>query len=158
VSASPGPAVAVVTADCVPLLIAAADGSVVAAVHAGWRGIAAGVVERALEAIRGAGATAPLVAALGPAASGCCYEVGPEVAAALGLASARDAAVTDGPRGRPMLDLRTAVRNRLIDAGIDPRLVDRVGPCTICSTGWPSWRREREHAERQVAWIAPGRG
>lgn len=131
------------TADCVPVLLHAADGTT-AAIHAGWRGAAAGIVERWLRARRWAGDPAhDWVAALGPAADGCCYEVGPEVMAAFGLAP---------QRGR--LDLRglLAVRLQALGCGI----VERVGPCTMCGgPPWASWRRQGPIAGRNVAWIAP---
>jgi hypothetical protein len=147
-----GPAVGVVTADCVPLLIATEGGTAVAAVHAGWRGLAAGVVEAAIERLRTAAPGCSLVAAVGPAAGGCCYEVGPEVIAALAPSAARVAA---GPRGRPLLDLAGAAVDRLRAAGLAPDAIERVGPCTICSTAWPSYRREGDRAGRALAFIAP---
>ena len=68
--------VGVVTADCVPVLAASADGGAVAAIHAGWRGLAAGVVERGIAALRrAAGAELALAAVMGPHIGPCCYEV-----------------------------------------------------------------------------------
>jgi hypothetical protein len=147
-----GPVVGVVTADCVPLLCAAEGGEAVAAIHAGWRGLAAGVVEAAIERLRTLAPGRRLIAAVGPAAGGCCYEVGPEVIAALRPAPAR---VAPGPRGRPLLDLRGAATDRLLAAGVSPAGIERVGPCSICSSVWPSYRREREQAGRALAFIEP---
>jgi hypothetical protein len=78
---SPGIVCAVLTADCLPLLLCARDGTEVAALHCGWRGLAGGMIEAGLNGI----ATAPeaLLAWLGPAISGPCYEVGEEVRSAL---------------------------------------------------------------------------
>jgi hypothetical protein len=151
VSVEPGRPAAVVTADCAAVLLAAADGRVVAAVHAGWRGLAAGVVEQALAALRAAGADG-LRAAIGPAAGACCYEVGPEVITAL---TPRPERVDETHGRRPRLDLRGVVEDRLVAAGIERGRVERVGPCTICSTAWPSYRREGAAAGRLVAWIVP---
>ncbi len=147
-----GPTVGVVTADCVPLLLAIEGGAAVAAVHAGWRGVAAGVIEAAVERLRTAAPGRALVAAIGPAAGGCCYEVGPEVIAALAPAPPR---VEPGPHGRPLLDLRGVVADRLREAGLDPDAIEQVGPCTICGAGWPSYRREGEGAGRALAFVAP---
>lgn len=155
VSRAGGPAVGIVTADCVPLLLAVEGGSAVAAVHAGWRGLAAGVVEAAIERLRTAAPGRALVAAVGPAAGGCCYEVGLEVIAALAPGADR---VAPGPRGRPLLDLRGVTFDRLRAAGVAPDAIERVGPCTICSAGWPSYRREGGRAGRALAFIAPAPG
>ncbi|MDQ7008149.1 MAG: polyphenol oxidase family protein [Acidobacteriota bacterium] len=149
-----GPAVGVITADCVPLLLAGPTGAA-AAVHAGWRPVAAGIVEGAVAAMEALGSPAPsLVAALGPAAGGCCYQVGTEVVEAL---SSPGRARLDGA-DRFRLDLRGVVRDRLVALGVDPLRVDVVGPCTICSAGWPSWRRQGPAAGRALAWIAPAPG
>jgi YfiH family protein len=77
---SPGIACAVLTADCLPLLLCSADGNAVAAVHAGWRGLVAGVVEQAVGAFATGGES--LLAWLGPAIGPQAFEVGPEVRAA----------------------------------------------------------------------------
>src|SRR5205823_3516331 len=84
---SPGAVVAVKTADCVPLLLVDERRRAVAAVHAGWRGTAAHMVARAVEAMAHNFGTKPadLHAAIGPGIGPCCYEVGPEVAAHFGL-------------------------------------------------------------------------
>lgn len=155
VSRAGGPAVGVVTADCVPILLAVEGGAAVAAVHAGWRGLAAGVVEATIERLRSAVPGRALVAAVGPAAGGCCYEVGLEVIAALAPAARR---VAPGPRGRPLLDLGGVTVDRLRAAGVAPDAIERVGPCTICGTGWPSYRREGDRAGRALAFIAPAAG
>ena len=88
VCSAPGVAVAVVTADCVPILLAAPGARIVAAVHAGWRGLAAGVIEAALVALAAAGAAhGELVAAIGPHVGPCCYEVDEPVLARSARAS-----------------------------------------------------------------------
>src|SRR5881628_1500319 len=81
VSATAGQLVAVVTADCMPVLLLDRQRRVAAAVHAGWRGAAAGVLTAAVEHLRAAFGARPadLEAAIGPAVAGCCYEVGAEV-------------------------------------------------------------------------------
>ena len=150
-----GPTVGVGSADGVPILLAVEGGAAVAAVHAGWRGLAAGVVEATIGRLRTAAPGRALVAAVGPAAGGCCYAVGPEVIAALAPAAQR---VAPGPRGRPLLDLGGVTVDRLRAAGLAADAIDRVGPCTICSPGWPSYRREGDRAGRALAFIAPAPG
>lgn len=152
----PGLALSVVTADCVPVLLASGEpGGPIAAVHAGWRGIAAEIVPRTLERLEVPGST--LVAWIGPAIGACCYEVGSEVAERVARVSTGDA-VRPGrasARGNPHLDLREAVRSQLVSAGVgDVRSVDR---CTRCHPEelW-SYRREGEGAGRNhsFVWVA----
>lgn len=144
------------TADCVPLLIADRAGRAAAAVHAGWRGTSAGIVLRATEALAARGVSArELVAALGPAIGGCCYEVGPEVVEAVSGPSGRLAAGAIRPAGnagRHLLDLRAVVRAQLAAAGV-PEAAIHVAPwCTRCRGDlFFSFRREREAAGRLMA-------
>jgi hypothetical protein len=117
-----GPPVAILTADCVPLaVVAPADGRVVA-VHAGWRGLAAGIVERAVELL---GRADDLVAAIGPAIGPCHYEVGEEVVAAVG-----PPAIVERRDGSTFLDLPGTVAGILSRAGVPT--IDRAAECTAC--------------------------
>jgi polyphenol oxidase len=116
--------VAVLVADCVPLVIAS-EGLVVA-VHAGWRGLAAGIVERALAVFPGA---RPSAAAVGPAIGACHYEVGEDVAAAVEAGSPAGARV-QRRHGRTFLDLPGTVGRILRGAGV--RSVDLSEECTAC--------------------------
>jgi YfiH family protein len=109
-----GVAALVLTADCLPVALATPDA--VAMVHAGWRGLADGVLEEGLRLI----GDGPVHAAIGPGAGGCCYEVGDEVAARF-PASARN--------GR-LLDLKAVAAQRLKAAGVIEVL--DVGRCTMC--------------------------
>lgn len=104
-------------ADCLPVLLAARDGSVVGAAHAGWRGLAAGVLESAVHAL---GVTpAEVLAWLGPAIGPRHFEVGPEVRAAfLEADPAAAAAFAPNPRGRWQCDLYTLARQRLAILGV----------------------------------------
>src|SRR5262249_52087964 len=125
-----GLAVGIVTADCVPVLMLARGPGVVAAVHAGWRGEAAGVLESALAHLHTAfGVEPPQVeAGLGPAIGPCCYRVGPEVKAAF---TTRTGGVTapawETSGDRLMLDLRLAASALLEAAGVSETTI--VGPC-----------------------------
>ncbi|MHB2000743.1 MAG: polyphenol oxidase family protein [Solirubrobacteraceae bacterium] len=140
----------VLAADCVPVVLAG-DGAV-ASVHAGWRGLADGVLEEGVEALRELIAReSPLLGAIGPCAGACCYEVGGEVlsrfATELGLnGPAR-------PERRERIDLRALVRGRLIAAGVEA--VTDLDLCTICDERLFSHRREGSAAGRQaaVAWL-----
>lgn len=131
-------AVLVRAADCLP--VALAGGGVVAMVHAGWRGLAAGVLEEGVASLLALGATDPLHAAIGPGAGPCCYEVGDDVRAAFGAT------------GRT-LDIKGIARERLAAAGVAS--VEDVGVCTICDEDHFSFRREGAAAGRQagMAWL-----
>jgi YfiH family protein len=151
-TATPGLLVGVVTADCMPVLLADRRRRVAAAVHAGWRGAAAGVLEAAVEHLSAAfGAPAgELDAVIGPAIAGCCYEVGAEVLDAF-RARAGDTTAPAWTRrgGRHHLDLRSAARCLLEAAGV--RSVAVLGPCTACGAGYHSYRRDGARAGRQVS-------
>jgi len=139
----PGAVVAVKTADCIPVLLADERNRAVAAVHAGWRGTVAHIVERAVEAMSAEFGTraADLRAAIGPGIGKCCYEVGPEVSAQFGL------------QGRAHLDLPGENRKQLINLGI---LADRVyvsDLCTMCRPEFHSFRRDKEDAGRMYSFI-----
>ncbi len=139
--AAPGVAAVVLSADCVPVALGA-DGAV-AAVHAGWRGLAGGVLEEGVRALREVGGGGEVVAVVGPCAGACCYEVGEEVHAAFGGAH-RD--------GR-LIDLRAIAHERLLAAGVGE--VRDAQACTICDERYFSHRREGPRAGRQagVAWL-----
>jgi YfiH family protein len=143
---APALALSVVTADCVPVLLAGPRG--LAAVHAGWRGIVGGVIPATLEA---AGARSGWTAWIGPAIGPCCYEVGEEVAEQVAAASGPEV-VRAGPAGRPYLDLVAAARRQLAAAGIEE--VRAVASCTRCEADrLYSFRREGKGVGRNVAFI-----
>jgi purine-nucleoside/S-methyl-5'-thioadenosine phosphorylase / adenosine deaminase len=160
VCSAPGVAVAVVTADCVPILLAAPGARVVAAVHAGWRGLAAGVVEAALHALAAAGASrGELVAAIGPHVGPCCYEVDEPVLAALRarFGSALDAAASATRPGHARIDLGGLARAELL-RGLAPAAVGAFsGACTRCDAErFESHRRDGARAGRMVHWVHCG--
>jgi YfiH family protein len=109
---------AILTADCLPILLAADSGDLVAAAHAGWRGLAGGVIEATVGAL--GVAPARLIAWLGPAIGPQHFEVGPEVREALlqGDSGAQDAFAPNA-RGRFMADLAALARRRLVSLGVD---------------------------------------
>jgi len=152
-----GVAVAIATADCVPLLLAAPADGAVAAVHAGWRGSLAAIAEVALRALARHGvAPERVVAALGPSIDGCCYEVERAMAArfAARFGDAAWDAWRDGAPGKGFLDLRRVNALILEQAGVPAASIQRVGPCTFCGDGpFASYRRRGANAGRQMSWI-----
>ena len=118
VARNAGRVCAVLTADCLPLLLCDQAGTVVAAVHAGWRGLCAGVIEAAVCAMERPPGL--LLAYLGPAIGAQAYEVGAEVRAAFLAADAQsDAAFALGKPGKYYADLYALARGRLRRAGVD---------------------------------------
>jgi YfiH family protein len=144
----PGIAPMVLTADCLPVAIAGRGA--VAVVHAGWRGLADGVIAEGVRAVRELGAGADLAAAIGPGAGPCCYEVGEEVHGAF---PAHPSAVHLGDGGRS-LDLKAIARGELEAAGVTT--VHDLAMCTICSELFFSHRRDRGVTGRQagLAWLS----
>lgn len=143
-TASSGLAPIVLVADCLPIAVAG-DGAA-AILHAGWRGLAGGIVDRGVRVLRELGASGPLEAAIGPGAGRCCYEVGEEV---------RERFAAYGPevRNGGNLDLKAVARLQLERAGVER--VSDAGICTICDEDFFSHRRERGVTGRQagVIWL-----
>lgn len=140
-TSTPGTVLAILTADCLPVIFAADDGSEVGAAHAGWRGLAAGVLENTVAAMRAA--PERLLAWLGPAAGPQAYEVGEEVRDAFLVHDARAAEVFAATRpGHWLVDLYALARRRLAAAG-----VNRVHGGGLCTMSDPqrfySHRRDR---------------
>jgi polyphenol oxidase len=144
---APDLALSVITADCVPVLLAGPDGQL-AAVHAGWRGLVGGVIAETLKVTGGGpGWTVWIGPTIGP----CCYEVGEDVAEQVRAASGPEA-VVPGPGTKPHLDLAAAARRQLADAGVTE--VHSVPVCTRCDEErLYSYRREGKGAGRNVAFI-----
>jgi len=139
-----GRAVAVGTADCVPVLVADLGGRGVVAVHAGWRGSALAIAEQAVRGFVAASGAEPrdLIAVVGPHIGPCCYEVDTPVREAIG-----DEPVFSESLRRSadhwMLDLFALNRRQLVRAGIAAERVLRVPGCTACdSSRFESFRRD----------------
>ena len=152
VTATPGSVLAILTADCLPVVFAAKDGSEVAAAHAGWRGLAAGVLEATVAAM----GTSPdhLVAWMGPAAGPQSYEIGDEVFDAFVTCNPRaDVAFAPTRPGHWMVDLYALARMRLADAGVTA--VHGGGLCTIADPArFFSHRRDQRSGRiATLAWI-----
>jgi YfiH family protein len=137
-------------ADCVPVLLASADGRMVGAAHAGWRGVVGNVVEKTLRAMREAGAEGEIVAAIGPAISLEHFEVGGEVAeefARQDLAAAVQAGISGA---KPHVDLQAAIRTQLERAGVGR--VDGNDMCTFRDAAeFYSHRRDAGKTGRMAA-------
>lgn len=145
VTAQAGVLLTVGLADCVAVSLVEPRRRVVALLHAGWRGTAAGIVERGLEVLweRLAVAAAELHAHLGPAICGDCYRVGPEVHEALGLPR---------PDGPTPVDLREVLARRAVAAGIAPERITASSHCTRCGDS-PFFSHRGGSTERQVAFL-----
>jgi len=132
----------------------------VAAVHAGWRGVVADVVGAAVAALRaGAPGEPDLVAAIGPHISAAAFEVGEDVATALGAVAPEVPAVRRSPGGRPCVDLRALVRAELVRAGVPTAAIDDVAGCTFSEPDrFFSFRRDGAHSGRHLAAIVARAG
>ena len=139
-------AVGVRVADCVPVLVGSARTGDVAAIHAGWRGVVAGVVGEAVRLLE-AGDRGELVAAIGPCIGPCCFEVGREVGAQLGF-------VVREAGGKVFVDLRAAVRAQLAALGVT-RVEDVAGCTKHEPERFYSFRRDGPSSGRMLAAIAP---
>jgi YfiH family protein len=139
VTAEPGLAVAVLVADCVPILLSDATAGVVGAVHAGRVGARVGVVPAALDAMRSVGAEAHRIEALlGPAICGDCYEV--PAAMAEDVEKHLPGSACRSRKGTPGLDLRAGLWRQLADLGIGKIGVDPR--CTVEDKTLFSYRRD----------------
>jgi len=140
----------VLVADCLPLVLSAPRA--VGAVHCGWRGVAAGIVPKALESLCRLAETTPagVSAALGPAIGPCCYEVGEEVASAFKERELDEA--LEGSR----LDILRAVRLELAKAGVGSAAIADVGICTSCNPDLFFSHRRDGPTGRQagIAWLS----
>jgi YfiH family protein len=152
----PGAICAILTADCLPILLAAQSGAVVAAAHAGWRGLAAGVIEATVKAL----AVPPreLLAWLGPAIGPRHFEIGPEVRDQLLRQDlGAEAAFQANSRGRFMADLGLLARRRLASLGLTQ--VYGGGECTYTHEGRYFSHRRDGPTGRQATliWLEPSK-
>jgi hypothetical protein len=149
VTTEPGLVVAIATADCVPVVLVDAEAGALAAVHAGWRGTAARVVDAALDALLERGASPARVFALfGPSISRDVYEVGPEVLAALD-GSVPPGATVPGRGDRTYLDVAACNEEALRRRGLLPERIVRPRLCTFAEPArFSSYRRDGAKAGR----------
>jgi YfiH family protein len=153
VTNEPGILVGVRTADCVPVLLADETNRVVAAVHAGWKGTAAGIVSETLKKMTSRFGTDAknIHAAIGPCIGYCCYEVGYEVVDKF-LHWMPE--LHRGVEGKQKLDLITVNRRQLEQSGVPPAQIDSGAPCTFCRPlELHSFRRDAGRAGRMISAI-----
>jgi YfiH family protein len=155
--------VAVRTADCVPILAASDDGAVVAAIHAGWRGVVAGVVPAAVGALCRQWGIKParLTLAVGPCIGADAYEVGADVLEQFvcdfpATAAGAEAPIQRRVGDRGLLDLRRAVHRQLLASGIPAHQIDETDRCTyLHADEFFSHRRDNGITGRMAAIIGP---
>jgi len=154
-ASEPGVALAVRTADCVPILLGDPVAGTVAAVHAGWRGTEQRAVAGAVAELCRMGAKAErMVAAIGPAIGACCFEVD-------AITASRLAACCDGgaqlirhsPTPHP--DLFAINRQQLLEAGLASDHIELLAHCTFCDPQqrFHSYRRDKEQSGRQLSMV-----
>jgi YfiH family protein len=142
---TPGVAVGIQTADCVPILLTDEPRNFVAAIHAGWRGSSLEIARTTVETLceRFSFNPAAMTAVIGPHAGPCCYEVDAPVRGAFD--DRADRFFEACREGHFMLDLHALNAAQLVAAGVPAEGISRVGGCSICDPhGYPSHRRDRE--------------
>jgi len=158
VTATPGLPLAVLCADCVPVLLYAPDIPAVAAVHAGWRGTVRRILDRVLDLLLSELGQRPerLFVVLGPSIGPCCYEVGDEVAEAWRTAVPGDrAGALQRRSGRTYFDLWRANRFLCLERGVPADRIEVSALCTRChASTWFSYRAQGPHSGAQAAVIA----
>jgi YfiH family protein len=146
---------AVASADCVPILMLDARSEIVAAIHAGWRGVIAGIAEEGVRAMESLGAKSDQIrAALGPSIGQCCFEVDEDLAHRFAREvpnSARHA--RSGRPGKSHLDLRAIITDQLMRMGLSRESINSVGPCTKCANDRFFSRRANASSGLQLSFI-----
>lgn len=148
-----GKSIGVRTADCVPVLLLDWRRRAIAAVHAGWRGTLAGIVQRTIEKMHEEFDSDPpdIYAAMGPCIRACCYVVDLEVADRFSSLFPEWGSATSNKR---TLDLPEANRRQMQETGVNPQRIFDCGLCTTCqSADFYSFRREPENPGRMVSAI-----
>lgn len=150
-----GVAVAVRTADCLPLLLADPQTGICAAVHAGWRGTAAGIAKQAVEQMRAHGSIpGRILAALGPCIGACCFAIGDEVADALSRVSKHPEHIRQHKDGGYAADLALINREHLLSSGLKNENIEMLNRCTCCHPElFFSYRRDGAKSGRQLALV-----
>jgi hypothetical protein len=150
--------ISVRTADCVPVLLSSQDGAIVAAIHAGWRGIVAGIVPATVRRILAEAADISadsLIAAIGPCIGADAFEVGPDVLSEFERVFGPDAPIRHLAAGKGKADLRAAARLQLLHCGLDDDCIDTTDRCTVTHADeFFSHRRDQGVTGRMAAVIA----
>jgi polyphenol oxidase len=147
ISMDPTMVLCIRTADCVPLLMWAEDAPLIAAVHAGWKGLAKKIVSKTIDCMHAQGAQ-HIHVSMGPSIGPCCYAVGAEVLEALETGPDRRLGE------RSYVDLHRIAALQAKNAGVFPDMIHQVQACTYCnSDSFFSYRREGEHTGRNISLI-----
>jgi YfiH family protein len=152
-------AVGVRVADCVPVLVADPSSGAVAAIHAGWRGVVAGVVRAGLDALCRAARSTPgeLLCAIGPHIGAEAFEVGDDVARQIAAAAPDGARAVLARDPRPHVSLERAVASQLLAFGLTAGNIERVPGCTFSEPErFYSFRRDGSRSGRHLAAIVAG--
>jgi YfiH family protein len=153
-SSAAGVACGVRSADCVSILLADRSSGAVTAVHSGWAGTVANVVDAGVRVLRSIAPSADIIAAIGPHIEPCCFEVGDDVAERLANASSLGATVVDRSRAKPHVNLRQIIHAQLASAGVAEACIDDVHGCTVCNAErYFSYRRDAKKSGRLLAAI-----
>ncbi len=136
-------------ADCIPIFLFDPGARVIAAVHAGWRGTAAGIVSHAVLAMKEEFQSKPadIYAFIGPGAGPCCYEVGEEVATRFPEKFRR------AKENKQTIDLKGVNAGQLLEAGLEEARIEKSAECTICATQFHSFRRDGARSGRMMGII-----
>jgi YfiH family protein len=157
ISAMPGVALGIKTADCVPVFLADRAKRVVGAVHAGWKGTSLEIAAKAVGVFIKEFASTPanILAVIGPSIGSCCYEVDESVFHNFDNNQSRESFLIEGKKeGKWMLDLPAANRSQLLDAGVSPDNIFSADICTSCSGDtFFSHRGENRDTGRQINFI-----
>jgi polyphenol oxidase len=154
-TAEPGVLLAVASADCVPILMVDMHCKVVGAIHAGWRGVIAGIAQEGVRAMETLGPRAhEICAALGPSIGQCCFEVDEELAERFAHeVPGSDLHSRAGRPGKSHLDLRAIITDQLMRAGLLGESIVSVGPCTKCANDRFFSRRANAFSGLQLSFI-----
>ena len=132
------------TADCLPVFLYSADKKILAALHAGWRGLSLNIVAKATCVLEKKGVDLKNVfVAIGPHISRCCYQVGSEIVNIFTLLDNKNKSYVRTSKGNIFLDLGAITVNQLINIGIPKSNIEDVDICTSCHKEFNSLRRER---------------
>ena len=155
-----GIAIAVKTADCLPVILYGKSGGFILVLHAGWRGLTSGIVQQGVEIAMGAGHSLENISAIfGPCISPAKFEIGPEVVAAfagksMGLTETQIGySLTKGVDDRWHADLALAGVSVLLNCGVSPSHIDVIRECTFDSkNNWASFRRDGRSMNNNWTW------
>jgi YfiH family protein len=148
-------ALGISTADCLPILMIDRSKKVIAAVHAGWRGVWRGIIERTVNEMIKSFESLPadIMAGIGPGIGPCCYEVGTDVVSLFQSSHVDHHQFTQEREGRTYLDLSRAAQLELTKVGIPPENIETIPLCTTCKEDlFFSYRRDKK-AGRQLSFI-----